>query len=296
MTTSLASSDKIDEIAACSEDYTPCTCDESSTGGGWSVSCDQVAIQTVKSLFDRKTPHDLALFKLSLASSERDLIPADLLGDTRTGEINLNCSAAVAYELIVDVGAFRSSDNLTKVVTINGCDFASQPNFAFLSGFAELANLNIYHSKNFFSFEGLPAQSKLYYISILYSSGFDSLVNITVALPKLRMLYLHDNDLDDVSVANVLWSLALSSRESLQELRLYNNKLTTIPEIISSFSKLNQLMMENNSIRSIRTRSLAFFGYVSYLNLGNNNIRDIEPSAFGGEKRFRVAVIIAVFF
>lgn len=46
---------------------------------------------------------------------------------------------------------------------------------------------------------------------------------------------------------------------------------------------MNQLMMEHNTVQSIRTRSLAFYGYVSYLQLGDNNIRYIEPSAFGGK-------------
>jgi Leucine-rich repeat (LRR) protein len=76
--------------------------------------------------------------------------------------------------------------------------------------------------------------------------------------------------------------LASASIESLEELRLYNNRLRRIPALIPSFSKLNQLMMENNKIDLIITRSLSFYNDVSYLHLGNNDIQSIEPSAFGG--------------
>jgi Leucine-rich repeat (LRR) protein len=123
----------------------------------------------------------------------------------------------------------------------------------------------------------------LYYISIVNCRGFDSLVNEgTITLSGLKNLYLYDNELNDRSAATVLSSLASASIESLEELRLYNNRLRRIPALIPSFSKLNQLMMENNNIDLIITRSLSFYNDVSYLHLGNNDIRSIEPSAFGG--------------
>lgn len=270
----------VEERAVCSEDYTPCTCDSSAAGRN--VVCDQVSIQEIKSLFSRTTA-DLASFKLTTSTSEVNGIPVDLLGNTRASSISINCSTP-SYELTIDDNAFTSSENVTKSVIINGCYFVQQRNFTFLSGFSEMTSLSIFNSRNFTSFEGLPSQPNLYYIAIDNCRGFDSFVanKDSVALTGLRILYLYDNDLNDRSAANILSTLATSSIESLEELRLYNNKLSKVPAIVSSFSKLNQLMMENNNIYLITTRSLSFYNDVSYLHLGNNSIRSIEPSAFGG--------------
>lgn len=270
----------IEQRATCPEDYSPCSC-EQNTSGDLAVTCDQIPISEIQDLFSRLVAHDLASFRLTIATTETSTIPADFLGSSRTRQLDIFC-AGTSYNLVINDDAFLSSISVAKVLTINSCDLQQQPNFGFLSGFQVLANLGIFNSKNFNSLQGIPSQSQLYYISILNSRGFDNLADgPKIALPGLRLLYLYGNQLDDVAAAKILKTLAESSRESLVELRLYDNKLTRIPVLIPSLTKLDLLMMERNAISSISTRSLGLLGPMSYLQLGDNAITTIEPSAFG---------------
>lgn len=270
----------VEEQVTCLEDYSPCTCDQTSVGA-INVICDQVPILTVQQVFSRTSAKDLNSLRLTISSTEISSFPADLLGGSRTNGLTINCPVA-SNSLVLDDNAFRSTETLTKSVLISGCDLNQQPNFAFLSGFQSLTSLSIYSSKNFNSFQGIPSQSSLYYIAILNSVGFQNLDNAAVSLPGLKILYLYNDELNDNSAAKILNSLARNATLSLEELRLYNNQLTRVPQLVSSFSKLNQLMMEHNKIDLVGTRSLAFFGPLSYLQLANNGITTIEPSAFGG--------------
>lgn len=211
-------------------------------------------------------------------------VPADFLADKRVASLTLRCSDP-SHLLIIDSNAFAYSSELVRSVNIAGCEIANQTDFGFMATFNQLTSLSLVNLYNFNSFKGIPSQSNLYYLAILGCRGFDMLNDATVALPGLHILYLSNNQLTDGSAARVLSSLAASSFDSLEELRLYDNHLTEIPSLIPSFNKLKQLMMERNDLRVIKSHSLAFPAVTSldYLNLGSNAIEIIEAGAFAGK-------------
>jgi Leucine-rich repeat (LRR) protein len=128
-------------------------------------------------------------------------------------------------------------------------------------------------------------------MSITGSSQFLALDDTPVNLFGLEILYLNDNQLDDTEAAKLIKSLASSSVESLIEFRLYNNKLTRIPDMLLSLPNLKELSLNNNQITLLSTNSLAFKGPIS-ISLGNNNIRNIRPGAFGSLKSMGTFVTI----
>jgi hypothetical protein len=260
-------------------DYTPCTCDENNM-----VACDKVAVKTLRSAFAKMPAHDLTGLKLTLSPAEKDVIPDDFLGPMNlAGDLIIYCLQN--KRLRVSQKAFqRSADTITRVF-VDGCDLGQQPNLSFMSRFHHMMALVIKNSKNFKSFKGLPDRSpSLSYLYVTHSRGFEALAADAVALPALKVLYLNFNQLDDAAAAKMFKSLAASSVDSLREIRLDENKLTRIPDMIASLTKLEQLELGFNEIAVISRNSLPVnnTGNGLAFSLQKNPIETIEPGAFGG--------------
>jgi Leucine-rich repeat (LRR) protein len=88
-------------------------------------------------------------------------------------------------------------------------------------------------------------------------------------------------------VNDLLGSIASSptGNDTLQQLSLWENKLTRIPEHISSFKKLSYVNLFGNSILSVPKSSLAFHKgiRVTFLILTGNALETIESGAFQGK-------------
>lgn len=277
----------IKKRAAACLDYFPCHCQDSKpTTEGVLVDCDQVPISTIQEYFSKLGALNIELqftsFKLTIAPSETSSIPANLLGTSSTSRLSITCMGS-SYQLAIDKNAFRSSKLSAKGVSIRDCDLGKQPDFAFLSGFQSLISLTIHNSKNFNSFEGVPSQSQFEQVAIWNSRGFENLKDCPqIALPSLKQFYLIGNELDDETTAKLLETFAQASVGTLEELKIDQNKLTRIPDLVKSFSKLNELRLENNAIKNINAKSLALSGFVGFLHLGENTLSSFEPDAFGG--------------
>ena len=229
--------------------------------------------------------HELTGLKLTLSPNERDLIPDDFLGQVKLfGDLIIYCLDN--KRLRISQKAFQTSADMVTRVFIDGCDLSSQPNLSFMSRFNRMMAVVIKNSKNFKSFKGLPSQSSaLSYVYVTHSRGFESLIPDPVALPALKVLYLNFNEMNDVAADKIFKSLAASSLDSLTEIRLDENKLTKIPDMISSLTKLEQLELGFNEISVITKNSLPLNntgGNGLAFNLQKNPITKIEPGAFGG--------------
>jgi hypothetical protein len=261
-------------------DYTPCICDENGM-----MSCDKIPIRNLRTKFSKMPAHELTGLKLTLSPNERDLIPDDFLGQVKLfGDLIIYCLDN--KRLRISQKAFQTSADMVTRVFIDGCDLSSQPNFSFMSRFNRMMAVVIKNSKNFKSFKGLPSQSSaLSYVYVTHSRGFESLIPDPVALPALKVLYLNFNQMNDVAADKIFKSLATSSLDSLTEIRLDENKLTKIPDMISSLTKLEQLELGFNEISVITKNSLPLNntgGNGLAFNLQKNPITKIEPGAFGG--------------
>ena len=269
-------------ISTCSREYSPCSC----TDGN--VVCDKISVADIKIVFSTMPRHDLKSVKIILSPYETEPIPDDILGNVRVTSIELAC--VENSNLRVSNYAFRASSESVRSANIDGCNL-SQLDFAFMSDMNKLHNLYIFNSIEFISFQGLPSSPDFKLMSITGSSQFLALDDTPVNLFGLEILYLNDNQLDDTEAAKLIKSLASSSVESLIEFRLYNNKLTRIPDMLLSLPNLKELSLNNNQITLLSTNSLAFKGPIS-ISLGNNNIRNIRPGAFGSLKSMGTFVTI----
>lgn len=258
--------------STCPENYSPCTCEEIisdvNTSKGWSILCEQVPIAKIQAIFSKTKARDLVSFKFTIEPLEKSLIPADFLGSSRSAGLDISCEGT-SYNLTINENAFRMSKNFAKQFSIRDCDLKKQANFAFLSGFQALAKLDIDSSRNLNSFQGLPSQSQLSEISISNSTGLKNMTQgQNIALPGLRALYLQNNQMDDQTLAKILNILAESSKTSLTELKLDQNKLTRIPELVSSLTKLENFFIDDNLIISNISQP------------GNNSLPVLNP--YGG--------------
>jgi hypothetical protein len=270
-------------IGTCSKDYSPCTCTEQS------VNCDQVPVRDIATMFKAMTQHDIKSIKITTSRTETQPIPDDFLGNVRViGSINLVCTEN--NNLQVSKNAFRASTESNHVLTISGCNL-QKLNFAFMSNMKELSNIYILESSGFSSFQGLPSHSNFKLMSITESSEFYSLDDTPVKLAGLDILYLNDNQLTDSEAAKLIKALASTSAHSLVEFRLYNNKLTRVPDFLSSLPNIAELSLNNNAITSLSANSLAFKGPIS-ITLNNNQIKTVQPGAFGSLRTTGNFVII----
>jgi len=86
----------------------------------------------------------------------------------------------------------------------------------------------------------------------------------------------------DASVSRMLDWILISSAKTLETLAIDFIRIAEIPSQIPSFTALNYLDLDRNSIITIKNGTLRFSVPVLKLNLGRNNITSIEPGAFQG--------------
>ncbi|XP_057376103.1 phospholipase A2 inhibitor beta-like [Daphnia carinata] len=270
----------------CVEDYSPCNCNDSPSYG-LEITCDGVDVLTIQDIFSRTTTNDLFSFQLTVPSpAEGNVvsIPADLLNGKRAGNILLNCPFP-DWQLTIDADAFRPSSDLTFFFFTAGCDLNLLDFTSFLDGFLSLTTVFISQSSNVQGIQNLPALPSLNQLIVTYTTGLEKITDFSrLGNVQLRRLLLNGNQLDDQMADNILNAMASSSAATaLEMLWLASNQLTRVPAQLSSFSRLIQLDLSNNSFPVLSSGSFSFNAPVDYLYLESNTINSIEPSAFQGD-------------
>lgn len=270
----------------CVEDYSPCNCNDNPSYG-LEITCEGVDVLVVRDIFSRTTTNDLFSFQLTVPSPTGGnviSIPADLLNGKRAGNILLNCPFP-DWQLAIDADAFRPSSDLTFFFFTAGCDLTLLDFASFLDGFLSLATIFISQSSNVQGIQNLPALPSLDQLIVTYTTGLEKVTDFSrLGNVQLRRLLLNGNQLSDQMADNILNSVASSSSAAgaLEMLWLASNQLTRVPTQLTSFSRMIQLDLSNNSFPVLSSGSFSFNAPVDYLYLESNTINSIEPGAFQG--------------
>jgi hypothetical protein len=280
------------------EDYSPCVC-EVYHPYGLIVHCGNpkddhltVTAHDVRNALNRTNARHLYWLDLQSLSPETQSgdvinIPANLLNEKTADRISVNCSTNTGpLRLEIHPEAFNSSIRHIGHFEVSGCDL-SRLNFNFLANTTRLISLSIIRSAHFQGFPPLPFFSRLKSLRIYECQDFQHWNEISVRFPQLESLFLDGTLLGDHSINQLVSSIAFSptGNDTLQQLSLWENQLTRIPEHISSFKKLSYVNLFGNSILTVPRGSFVFHTgiRVTFLILSKNALKSIEPGAFQGK-------------
>lgn len=263
----------------------------------------------VREVFSRTVPtpdNELEWLQLTPPSSDT-IIPADVLSTRRFKSVSIYCPTK-DYHLVIDPDAFRSTRNFTTYLSIDSCNLA-QLDFSFLTGFDQLADLDIFKSTNLhLSWSNLPPLHSLTLLTIDPTSRLNDWVDfptLSRGLTKVEIALSEDDGFQDEGVNRFLtWALK-SSTETLRTLKIYapSGSLEQMPRQLSFFTKLDYLDVSNPAgfpypfwpsdsflgLKTVPTGSLAFTAPVRFVRVCSGQVSTIEPGAFKGN--FSKAVV-----
>lgn len=272
---------------ACSEDYSPCTCEL--TSNGLEVTCLDVPVNDIRAVFFRTRALDFYSVTLRAASVTGSVdLPFDLLSNKVTQRLSLQCppTASPPLTVTIDERTFEFTRRTTTFFEIKDCDLASQVDFAFFNGFDVLDTLRFERMLNIASFATLPAldMRALKQLEIIDSTGLGGIVFPDLTPARLERLYLDGNGLVDADINGILVSVGSSSSvNSLQTLTLSRNLLQKVPRT-GSLSQLSTLDLASNQISFVSEFALNFpvSTGVKLVSLKDSAVTAIQDGAFVG--------------
>lgn len=271
--------EQVDELVYCPrrDDYFSCDCTRAY------LSCSNIPLNLVAEVFKNKPGRDIdqPFLLVPLPTDISFVISANNLYHHRARSFIIQCIEF--QQIIIDEDAFGSSRNVTESVYLNGCDIRKLE-FFFLKDFCRLKRITLSLCANVHlaGWARLPPLDSLNELIIKNSAGYiDSWVNFPVLTRGLIRLRLPGNYIDDETLTRILgWVVNSPSNKTLLSLGIDNNALTGIPEEISSFKNLREFFMSTNSMKIVRSRSLAFNFRGFELFLRPCSIHTIESGAF----------------
>ena len=282
------------------QSYFPCSC--SLDDLGYQVFCDEVSLSIVADVFAGKPATDLFDFHVILSFSDwNGTIPANLIDQHRASRIRISGyrRASYSFQITVNPNAFRLSSNFTKALSIYYLD-VSGFDFQFLQGFEKLSFLELSWTKNvqladWISFPGASLTS-LDTLIIDDSTGLNEWKTFPQLPYGLNKFQLNQNEIYDSAMGDILDWVAQYSANTLTDLHLNGNNLTTIPSQISLFKKLELLYTSQQSTKMTKIYSGAwtFASPVYFISAWSSGIEEIQDGAFNGllHKTFCELIIV----
>jgi len=281
--------DSEETVTRLSFDYSPC---EYSVG---KVTCDDVPIKKVQTIFRRTIIPILHIFLLVIQSETNLMIPENLLDNKRASEVEImhpweygDYGVKNVPSMQIDVNAFRSTKSYTKAFKIANVNCSHQ-DLRFLSGFNQLTNLSLIGMFDIhICATTLPVLPRL--TSLHLQQRYDTLAFFPSLSTGLKAAMFSGNEdypdksLHDENIDTTMDWLLSSSSDTLEELTITQMpRLTRIPRQISSFKALRKLWLHENGLSTIKQGALSFSTPVLSLNILDNHLTDIKPGAFQGK-------------
>jgi len=273
------------------EDYSPCTCESLRVGDSNYVSCLNKTVLQIMDVFNRTHTKDVTEVRISFAETAKDnIIPDNFLADKTTSHIYIDCVASIEK---ITKDSFNLSRPITERIELKNCNLIDDSDLSFFDGFIALGFLSLEKfsemGKLFATFPShLPLISALKFVQC---SGWKTLMNAPSPVVGNRNIQrldvIQSKDMND-DVMNLVMEWAVQSFNStLRYIYIHSNNLTEIPGQIEFFGQMEALDIKNNYFPLIRTHSLKYSSTIlTSLDLSNCGIKDIEPKAFEGKKKF----------
>ena len=272
------------------DDYSPCHCSD------LALHCRNVSVDVIAPLIAHKesknnTNHQLDLFGLTTQPINNIFIPAHLFGNVLVmAAIRLQCgtiSVRATQRMRIHTNAFRSSENITNVMSIVACDLSAL-DYLFLNGFHQLKTLAIDWAVNVHlaNWTTLPPLSGLKILNITNSEGLNKWIHKYPELVSgLIEFKLISCNIGDVVLDRMLQWLQNSSSNALEVLYLKNNTLTKIPQQLPFFKKLSSINLDFNPLSTALHNASFIFSQRPFfltISLRSCGIDIIQPDAFQG--------------
>lgn len=263
------------------ENYAPCTCPATGV-----VACAGVSVSEIQAIFARTTPSTLLELDLTIGAADLSL-PANLIGSHQVSdEIFVRCNQAAPQAITINRDAFRSSNGVLQF-EVYYCDLKSL-DWSFLTGFNQLNYLAIEYLStiNQGLWATLPALPALTTLEVYQCpAGVNEWTNFPTLSTGLVNFYLNADNLQDAAADRILGWIRTSSAATLQTLDISANKLTRIPPLVNSFTKLANLDVSRQQLpglQALTASSTSFTAPVTTLMLDTSGIASIT-GAFQGK-------------
>lgn len=274
--------------------FAPC---KSTKGLFLNVVCNRVPVVEVKNVFGKvKDPY--YIYSLLLIPNVKDTkIIANTVGNHTISALTISCPARKKNPLLVDSAAFTVTKSVTSVITITGCDL-KLVDWSFLKGFSRLFFLSIQYSSNFHTtFYTMPASTftSLTFVSLYGIDGMNGFNDTSLKFPPpvpngLSAFWVwFSYDLTTAAVQNLLatW-VTPTSTNTLANIVVGGNNLTTIPPDVSKYTKTNDVnFWDNSQPMIIQSGAFNYTTPVQSLLLESSQITSVSPGAFIGIVHFR---------